>query len=72
MPAITGPVQIINVGGGVLQFGDSLVTSPKSAAKTIAGSGSVNSGGLILTINGINGSNVLDVNGIDQPITGNN
>lgn len=72
MPAITGPIQVFNISSGVLQFGDSAVISPKSSSKTVNGSGASNTGALVFTANGINGSNVLDVNGIDQPITGNN
>ncbi|MFB7640397.1 spore germination protein [Peribacillus butanolivorans] len=72
MPAILGPVQIFNVTEGNLLFGDAAVISPKSSAKTVAGSGSANNGVLVLSANGLNGSNVLDINGVDQPIAGNN
>ncbi|WHY78931.1 spore germination protein [Neobacillus sp. WH10] len=72
MPAIIGPVQIINVGGGIVQFGDTVYISPKSATKTFAGSGGFNTGGLIVTNNGLSGTNVLDTNVIDQPIAANN
>ncbi|ETI68675.1 spore germination protein [Neobacillus vireti] len=72
MPAIIGPVQIINVGGGIIQFGDTLYISPKSSTKTFAGSGGFNTGGLIITNNGLSGTNTLDTNLIDQPIAGNN
>ena len=72
MPSITGPIQIYNNDSGILQFGDAAVISPKSSGKTVAGSGSAIVGAFVFTANGINGSNVLDVNGVDQPITGNN
>ncbi|GIN89946.1 putative spore germination protein GerPF [Siminovitchia terrae] len=72
MPAIVGPVQIFNVGGGVVQFGDTAVISPKSAVKTFEGSGSANTGGFIVTNNGISGTNTLDTNLVDQPTVGNN
>ncbi|WP_066068434.1 spore germination protein [Neobacillus soli] len=72
MPAIIGPVQIVNVGGGIVQFGDTVYISPKSSTKTYAGSGGFNTGGLIVTNNGLSGTNVLDTNLIDQPIAGNN
>ena len=72
MPAITGPVQVINLGGGILQFGDSAVISPKSSSKAFEGSGSSNTGAFVFNASGLNGTNVLDVNGIDQPIAGNN
>ncbi|MBS4188826.1 spore germination protein [Bacillus sp. FJAT-49705] len=72
MPAIIGPVQIINVSGGVVQFGDAVIISPKSSSKTTSGQGASNNGGFIITNNGLNASNVLDTNLIDQPIVGNN
>ncbi|RFU62148.1 spore germination protein [Peribacillus glennii] len=72
MPAIVGPVQVINVSGGALQFGDSLSTSPKSASKTHLGSGATNTGAIILTANGISGTNVINASGVDQPVSGNN
>lgn len=72
MPAIIGPVQIINVGGGIVQFGDTVYISPKSSSKTFAGSGGFNTGGFIVTNSGLSGTNVLDTNLIDQPTVGNN
>ncbi|KAB2337166.1 spore germination protein [Cytobacillus depressus] len=72
MPAIIGPVQIINVGGGIVQFGDALFISPKSATKTFAGQGALSIGGFVITNNGLSATNVLDTNLIDQPIAGNN
>ena len=72
MPAILGPVQIVNVGGGIVQFGDTLYISPKSSSKTYSGAGGFNTGGIIITNNGISGTNVLDTNLIDQTIAGNN
>ncbi|MEH7114211.1 spore germination protein [Neobacillus niacini] len=72
MPAIMGPVQIVNVSGGIVQFGDTVYISPKSATKTNAGSGGFNTGAIIFTANGLSGTNVLDANLVDQPIAGNN
>jgi spore germination protein PF len=72
MPAFIGPVQIINIGGGNVQFGDALNISPKSNTKSYSGSGAGNTGGFILVNNGINGTNTLDTNLIDQPNVGNN
>lgn len=72
MPAIVGPVQIVNVSGGIVQFGDTLNISPKTAEKIYSGQGALNTGGLVITNSGLNGTNVLDTNIIDQPITGNN
>ena len=72
MPAITGPVQIFNIGGGVVHFGDSAVISPKSTSKTYAGAGSDNTGGFVVTGSGFSASNTLDSNLVDQPQVGNN
>lgn len=72
MPSIVGPVQIVNVGGGTIQFGDTLFISPKSNSKSVTGSGAANTGGLVITNNGLSASNVLDTNLIDQPTIGNN
>ncbi|MCJ8005971.1 spore germination protein [Lederbergia wuyishanensis] len=72
MPAIVGPVQIVNVGGGVVHFGDSAVISPKSASKTSEGSGSGNTGGFIITLNGASVNPTVDSNLVDQPTIGNN
>lgn len=72
MPAILGPVQIVNVSGGIVQFGDTVYISPKTGSKTYAGSGGFNTGGFIVTNTGLSGTNVLDTNLIDQPIVGNN
>jgi spore germination protein PF len=72
MPAIIGPVQILNVTGGIVQFGDTLYISPKTGSKTSAGAGGFNTGGIVLTFNGLSGTNVLDTKLVDQPIVGNN
>lgn len=72
MPAIIGPVQISNVSGGVVQFGDAFFISPKSASKSSTGAGASNTGIGIFTANGFSVNNVLDTNLIDQPVTGNN
>jgi spore germination protein PF len=71
MPAIIGPVHISNVTGGVVQFGDSLFISPKSASKSVTGAGAANTGIGIITMNGFNLNNILDTNLIDQPVSGN-
>jgi spore germination protein PF len=72
MPAIVGPVQILNVGGGTVQFGDAAVISPKSASKSTSGSGGFNTGAFIGTVTGFSVNTTFDCNVIDQPITGNN
>ena len=72
MPALVGSVQVLNAGSGIIQFGDSLVISPKYATKSVNGSGSGITGGIIFDTNGISGNSVLDINGISQPILANN
>ena len=72
MPAFVGPVQIINVSGGNVLFGDALNISPKSNSKTASGSGTGNTGAFIMTNNGISATNNFDTNLIDQPNIGNN
>jgi spore germination protein PF len=71
MPAIIGPVQITTVSGGVVQFGDTMFISPKSASKSSTGAGASNTGIGIFTVNGFSVNNVLDTNLLDQPISGN-
>lgn len=71
MPAIVGPVQIITVSGGIVQFGDALYISPKANSKQVSGSGGGNTGGIIVVGNGLSASNVIDTNLVDQPIVGN-
>ncbi|AIE59292.1 spore germination protein [Bacillus methanolicus] len=73
MPAFIGPVQILNIAGsGIVQFGDALFISPKSNTKSHSGSGASNTGGILVTINGISITNVIDSNLIDQPTVDNN
>ena len=72
MPAIIGPIQIVNTGAGIVQFGDSLFISPKDNAKSTAGSGTGNSGAFVITNNAVNSSNNSDGSAVDQPVAGNN
>ncbi|WP_430340622.1 spore germination protein [Rossellomorea vietnamensis] len=72
MPALVGPVAILNVGGGSVQFGDTGIISPKSASKTFSGSGGFNTGPFQLTYNVFSVNTTFDCNVVDQPITGNN
>lgn len=72
MPAFVGHVQILSVGGGNVQFGDTLNVSPKSNSKSNSGSGGGNTGGLVIASNGISATNHIDNNLIDQPNVGNN
>ncbi|KUP07743.1 spore gernimation protein GerPF [Bacillus coahuilensis m2-6] len=72
MPAIVGPVQIQNVGGGTVQFGDTVFMNPKSASKSFSGSGGGNTGPFIIVNNVFSITNTFDANGIDMPVVGNN
>lgn len=66
------PVKIDTVSGGIVQFGDSLFISPKSAAKTTLGSGSSNTGVHITTITGSSSSTSINSDILDQPIVHDN
>jgi spore germination protein PF len=74
MPAIIGgPIQINTISGnGIVEFGDTLFISPKIASKTPAGSGGLNTGGIIITNSGLSSTNFIDPDGIDQPIVRDN
>ena len=72
MPAIIGPIQIVNTGAGIVQFGDSLFISPKDNSKATIGSGTCNNGVFVITNNAINSSNYTNGSGVDQPIADNN
>jgi spore germination protein PF len=67
MPSIIGTIQLVNVGGGVVNFGDTLNIAPKTNTKTFEGSGSSNVGGFIVTNNGLSTTNTLDSDAVDQP-----
>ncbi|WP_316571139.1 spore germination protein [Neobacillus sp. YIM B06451] len=71
MPALVGPVNIHNVTGGTVNFGDVLNISPKSTAKTFQGAGSSNTGIFNATGSAVSGTNVLDTKLVDQPTTAN-
>ncbi|WP_182200067.1 spore germination protein [Paraliobacillus salinarum] len=71
MPAIVGPIKIVSVGGGVVNFGDSFYLSPKSSSKTSAGSGAFNTGDFINTNSGLNATNTLDPDAVDQVMSAN-
>ncbi len=72
MPAFVGPVQIVNIGGGNVQFGDTLNISPKSNSNQLQVQAAGNTGGFVITNNGISATNHFDTNLIDQPNVGNN
>ncbi|MGL4820004.1 MAG: spore germination protein [Bacilli bacterium] len=67
MPSFITNLRIESTGG-VTNFGDSFYIAPKSAAKTYAGSGSVNTANVIVTNNGLSAINTLDTEVQDQSI----
>lgn len=72
MPALTGPIQIFNVGGGVAHFGDAAFISPKSVSKTANGSGSSNTAAFVCEANIFSITATAYSNLLDQPLVGNN
>lgn len=74
MPAIICGPLLINVisGNGAVEFGDTLVVSPKIASKTPAGAGGFNTAYFAVTNSWVNSTNYIDPNTIDQPVVGNN
>jgi hypothetical protein len=69
LPAIVGNIKIISIGsGGIVQFGDALVLSPRSTSKTFAGSGSFNTGDLPVTNNGLSSTQTYDGDVVDDTI----
>ena len=69
MPAILGALKVINISsGGVLNIGDCGVISPKTTAKTYAGSGSFNTGDFPQTYNVVSSTNTNDNDMIDENI----
>ncbi|OEH91673.1 spore germination protein [Bacillus solimangrovi] len=71
MPSIIGGPININSVSGIVNFGDSLNTSPKSASKLVTGSGGANTGNFVNTNNGISLTNNFDPDVVDQPTVGN-
>ncbi|MDR7001343.1 spore germination protein [Neobacillus niacini] len=74
MPAIiNGPILIANItGNGAVEFGDSLIVSPKVASKIPAGSGAFNTAVWSVTNTAFNITNYIDPDVTDQSIAGNN
>ena len=72
MPAVLRSLELVNVGGGIVHFGDSAFKTPKLAEKTFGGSGAFNTGGFIVSNSISSSSIVIDPTLIDQPIAGNN
>ncbi|WP_026572772.1 spore germination protein [Bacillus sp. UNC438CL73TsuS30] len=73
MPAIiNGPITIDNITtDGNVQFGDTAFMTPKHESKTYAGSGGFNTGGAVISNTGVNATNYVDPDLVDQPIYGN-
>ena len=70
---INGPLQIHHITTtGIVKFGDSGALTPKTTTKSFAGSGGFNTGGAVITNTGVNATNDIDLNVIDEPIAGNN
>lgn len=63
-----GPIEI-NSNEGVIVTGNSFYVSPTSTSKTIAGSGSFNTGIKITNNNGTSTSNTFDPDGVDSNIS---
>ncbi|WP_082235882.1 spore germination protein [Halobacillus massiliensis] len=64
MPAIIGPYCINSVSGGTLNMGDSFYISPRETGETFVGSGSLNTGNFIRSLNGVSVSSPI------QPVGG--
>ena len=72
MPAFIGPVQIITIDGGNVQFGDALNISPKNNSKTEFRVWRRKHRCIHNDKQGISATNNFDTNLIDQPNVGNN
>lgn len=70
MPSIVGPIKINSVEG-IVTFGDTLYTGPKSTAKTSAGSGAFNTGDFHMTNNGLSSTNTSDPDVADSNVAAN-
>ena len=68
MTSVFKEVNIQQVSGGVVNFGNSLAVSPKTATKEPAGSGSINTGIWVITSSGFSCTNFIDPDEIDQKI----
>lgn len=66
-----GHIVIDNIGGGIVNFGGSLVVSPKTAGKSVLGAGSDNTGVFNFSITTASATNTIDSDVFDQPVDGN-
>jgi spore germination protein PF len=55
-------------GAAIIEFGNTVFISPKSATKSYHGSGSSNTAGQVNTINGVSTTGTIQSDLIDQPI----
>lgn len=69
MPSFIGAV-IIENGAGQFTTGDFNNISPKTATKTYAGGGGLNTGDFNAVISGVSLTNTVDANAVDQSATG--
>jgi spore germination protein PF len=73
VPSVVGPIKITSVSSGAaVNFGDTLYIAPKVATKTNGGSGALNTGDFIITMNGISLTNDFDPDVFDSNVTANN
>ncbi|ERI11586.1 spore germination protein [Aneurinibacillus aneurinilyticus] len=71
MPSIVGNINIVSVDhSSIINFGDTVILSPKSAAKSFAGSGSFNTADVMKNYNGFNATNTNDSHLADANIAG--
>lgn len=68
MTSIFGEIQIQQITGGVVNFGNTLSVSPKSAVKEPAGCGSLNVGIWVISSAGFSCTNFIDPDTSDQKI----
>jgi spore germination protein PF len=68
MTLIFGGVDIQQVTGGMVSFGDAWNISPKNAVKDPSGAGSKNQGGWVFTTSGLSYTNYFDPDVSDQQI----
>lgn len=68
MTSIFGQIQVHKVTGGIVNFGNTMSISPKSAVKDPSGGGSKNVGGWVITSTGISCTNFFDPDASDQQI----
>ncbi|MDR7001344.1 spore germination protein [Neobacillus niacini] len=66
-----GPIIINEIRGGNVNFGGSLVVSPKTAGKSVLGTGSGNTAVFNFSITGADSTNTIDSDVFDQPVDGN-